>query len=142
MPTWDELVELEPGLGLLEHEVLKVQDWPDRPYFCANAYWYGPQGFRQELQRLVGWGRRGVHPTTDLHEGDEESLRFKSALEVGVRTSTYDSLLTAIREREEQDGLGVLWNSAAYDVAYQHLYSILPDCRHEGPCPSGRTSSR
>ncbi len=23
---------------------------------------------------------------------------------------------------------------AAYDVAYQHLYRLLPDCRHDGMC--------
>lgn len=27
-----------------------------------------------------------------------------------------------------------LKSSEAYDVAYQHLYNLLPDCRHEGMC--------
>lgn len=31
-----------------------------------------------------------------------------------------------------------LRTAAAYDVAYQHLYHLLPDCRHEGICWKGR----
>ena len=27
-----------------------------------------------------------------------------------------------------------LKSSEAYDVAYQHLYRLLPDCHHEGMC--------
>jgi hypothetical protein len=110
-----------------------VQDWPERPYFCANAYWYGCDGFRAELGRLVGHGRRAVHPVTDRHEGGKGPT-LMTASEVGVRSATYGSLLGAIREREQQQGLGVLWTSEAYDAAYEHLYSILPDCRHVGPC--------
>lgn len=32
-----------------------------------------------------------------------------------------------------------LRTAAAYDVAYQHLYRLLPDCRHEGMCWKGRS---
>lgn len=28
----------------------------------------------------------------------------------------------------------VLTSSAAYDVAYEHLYELLPDCQHDGLC--------
>lgn len=31
-----------------------------------------------------------------------------------------------------------LRTSAAWDTAYQHLYHLLPDCRHEGMCWKGR----
>jgi hypothetical protein len=136
-PTWEELVELEPGLGLLEHEILKVQDWPERPYFCAHAYWYGDIGFKAQLVRLVGIGRRGLGPPTDLHEGEENRLHFMEATEMMVRTDTYSALHAAIREQEEREGRGVLWTSPAYDVAYEHLYNSLPDCRHPGSCWSG-----
>jgi hypothetical protein len=129
--AWGELVELEPSLGLLEHEITKVQDWPDRPYFCANAYWYGEHGFKREVERRVGWGRHGLRAVTDLHEGGT-GLHFQSGTELIVRTETYDSLVSAIHAREEQDGRGVLWTSDAYSTAYQYLYAILPDCRHDG----------
>ena len=134
MPTWKELVTLEPGLALLEHEILKVQDWPERPYFCANAYWYGRGRLKSELERLVGWGRRGVRVVTDLHEGEEDQMHLKSGTDVLVRTATYDSILAQIQADEDKEGLGLLWTSEAYSVAYEFLYAVLPDCRHEGPC--------
>lgn len=133
MPTWDELVELEPGLALLEHEILKVQDWPERPHFCKGAYWYGERGGKIELVRLVGSWRRGVDLATDLHEGGEGPI-FMSADEFILRGEGYGRIHAQIREQEEQAGHGVLWTSEAYDVAYEHLYGILPDCRHEGSC--------
>lgn len=136
-PTWEELAQLEPALTLLEHETLKIQDWPDRPYFCANAYWYGKgdPGIRHELNRLVGWGRRGVNVITDRHEGEEGKLHLISALEHQVRSKAYQTIFDdQIKECEANDGLGLLWTSRAYDVAYQHLYAILPDCRHPGGC--------
>lgn len=32
-----------------------------------------------------------------------------------------------------------LRTAAAYDCAYQTLYHLLPDCRHEGMCRKGRS---
>jgi hypothetical protein len=131
MVTWEELVELEPTLALLEHEARKVQDWPDRPYFCMEPYWYGDHGFRHELGRRIGWGRHGVEVETDLHEGGSEKPHLMTAAELVVRTQGYDEIKERIRTAEEAEGKGILWTSEAYDLAYAHLFAILPPCRHD-----------
>ena len=71
---------------------------------------------------------------TDLHEGEEDQMHLKSGTDVLVRTATYDSILAQIQADEDKEGLGLLWTSEAYSVAYEFLYAVLPDCRHEGPC--------
>jgi hypothetical protein len=51
--TWDELVKLEPKLGVLLAEAQAVRD--DDPHFCANAIWY--DFLKPRLVLLVGWCR-------------------------------------------------------------------------------------
>ncbi len=82
--TWDDLLALEPALGLLERELRALRRQArGRRTFCAHAVWYRPGGPKSRLTGLVGWSAR--HPR--------------------LRTS------------------------GAYDVAYQHLYGLLPACR-------------
>lgn len=51
--TWEEMAAIEPKLlTLLE----KAQSYKSREGFCANKIWYGPNGLRQKLTRLVGFG--------------------------------------------------------------------------------------
>src|SRR6516165_2511264 len=54
LPTWDELVAIEPRLDELLNEVRKVKD--DGPYFCIEDH---VCGIRNDIYRLVGWGARG-----------------------------------------------------------------------------------
>jgi hypothetical protein len=82
-PTFEELVQLEPRLGMLERDIRSIKR-PYRGRFCANEIWY--QGFKPKLVRMVGW------------------LAPKDAP-------------PALRTIE------------AYDVAYDHLYELLPNCR-------------
>ena len=42
------------------------------------------------------------------------------------------SLLVGWGRREQ--GPDVLFAYEAYDLAYKHLFDLLPDCRHEGGC--------
>jgi hypothetical protein len=65
--SWALLVELEPSLLTLYHEAKAVKDDEKRPWFCANAVWYGRygnEGFKQRLVELVGYSvtRRGGDP--------------------------------------------------------------------------------
>lgn len=52
--TWAELVARKPRLRDLLAELRGLSPPPD---FCANALWYAvPQGYRERLSALVGWG--------------------------------------------------------------------------------------
>lgn len=50
----------------------------------------------------------------------------------------FKSTLTTIIGNIADQPDAALRTAAAYDVAYQHLYHLLPDCRHEGICWKGR----
>ena len=63
--TWDELVQLEPALDQLLQQVRQVQAGPG---FCANRVWYGPNGFKAKLLKLVGWERQDNHPVLSTDE--------------------------------------------------------------------------
>jgi len=135
--TWDELVELEPCLRLIEYKMLKVQDRPDRPYFCALDYWMGDRGFARELASLVGENRHEVSPVTDWNEGgkDDERVELERALaEVDIGQEDYLDLYARVREQDEREGRGLLWTLDAWIVASDHVYGLLPDCRHDWWC--------
>jgi hypothetical protein len=60
-PTFDELLALEPRLGILLREAKAYQR---RKGFCANSVWYGYDGsggLKGRLLMLVGWERRPRH---------------------------------------------------------------------------------
>jgi len=53
----------------------------------------------------------------------------------GVRyPSVRDQLIRLVGDHAPDDAAPVLCTSAAYDVAYDHLYQLMPDCDHEDPC--------
>ena len=88
--TWRQLVAAEPALALLAREAVGLtRATDDAPRRCANAMWYGYNGYpglKPRLCTLVGWyARQASHP--------------------------------------------VLTSSEAYDVAYHHIYALLPSCR-------------
>ncbi len=82
VPTFEELVRLEPRLGALLIEAKAVRR-PRGKSFCANLTWY--RVFKPRLCQLVGWERAERHP--------------------------------------------VLSTNTAYDVAYDRIYDVLPNCR-------------
>lgn len=98
LPTWEELVALEPGLRYLLRRVEAVRDDPAARGFCRNAAWYG-------YRRDRGTGNHTKH-------------RALGQL-VGRRARRADPILAT---------------SAAYEVAFDHLYQRLPRCR-ECFCP-------
>jgi hypothetical protein len=68
--TFDQLAELDSELdGLLEYA-------ENHPGHCANAAWYGPDGLRKAMTRVVGH-LRGCGP---------EELQTSAAYDVAYRT--------------------------------------------------------
>jgi len=110
---FDLLVAVEPGLADLEAVARNAHGK------CANAVWYGR--IKPRLLSLVGW-ERGVdlQPTAYPGIGPWRSV---SLSEIGEGIQTFES-----------KGPAVLRTMRAYDVAYDFLYSLLPDCDHEGWC--------
>ena len=98
-PTWDRLVTLEPRLADLAAAIAAEHD-EGGPVYCANRAWYGRRrgaawlpGFKERLNRLVGWYAEGDHPELRTME--------------------------------------------AHGLAYNRLYSALPDCRECEGCLRG-----
>jgi hypothetical protein len=62
--TFEQLAAREPRLTDLRAEISAVRDDGRAQYFCANEHWYGYgyRGFKDELSRLIGWGRDPVDP--------------------------------------------------------------------------------
>lgn len=94
---FEQVATYDERLLNLEKSILKHVDTIGKTdaEYCANSYWYGydqsggfPQGFKGELQKLVG------------RDAENEELR----------------------------------SSLAYDICYEYLYGLLPDCRHQGIC--------
>lgn len=54
--TWEELLELEPGLGPLEEEARAIADDGTMSFFCSNFVWLP---LTSSLQQLIGVRRRG-----------------------------------------------------------------------------------
>jgi hypothetical protein len=61
IPTWGELVKIEPRLLALATEASAYKkDSPGKEYVCANDRWYGygewkDRGIKARLLYLVGW---------------------------------------------------------------------------------------
>lgn len=51
--TWEEIISTEPKLLALFEKAWSYKSWEG---FCANSIWYGPNGLRQKLSHLVGFG--------------------------------------------------------------------------------------
>jgi hypothetical protein len=80
--TWRELVRREPRLAELLQEARTVDD--SDPHFCANAVWYGYNGYaglKGRLCQLVGWDA----------DTDDPILRTPEAYDLAYDT-IYDAL--------------------------------------------------
>jgi len=129
-PTWEQLVGLEPKLADLERAVRRVKG---RRGFCANYVW--EERFKPRLCLLVGWDR-----PFPRYAGLEERPGCGRLAKPG------EVVIVSLKELVEEMGddyeerreaalarmgpLAVLWGSAAYDVVYERLYELLPDCNH------------
>ena len=113
-PTWEELAAAETDLCRLEH-LARWMGGHARPSWCANAVWY--RFLKPELCRLVGWSRGRV--PEPAHDGPRPLLICMA----DVKPSRHVPATTAAER--------LLRSRVAYDVAYEHLYALLPDCRHD-----------
>lgn len=90
--TWQRLTQAEPRLKMVQRYVkLIVARTASDERFCANAAWYGYDGYpsiKEMVSGLVGWEARGEDP--------------------------------------------ILHTPEAYDLVYDRLYALLPDCRNCG----------
>jgi hypothetical protein len=122
--TFTALCELEPRLRALYAEAQAVQDDPETPAFCANRIWYGRigrPGLKRRLGKLVGW-----------NAGYEETPNA-----LGVSENAEPTLLSVADLRALELECGPrrpmppqLTTSAAYALATDTIYGVLPPCRN------------
>ncbi len=114
---FDDLVKLEPELGPIETAIRAVVLVPN---FCANSVWYGYEGlgFKERMSKLVGHCR-GIIPGTGIAATGKKMFYTMRELMDDPQQKT-----PATTEEERY-----LRSSDAYDVAYDHLYKLLPDCQ-------------
>ena len=109
--SFDDLVQLEPRLAELEARIkahAKANHRKDR--YCANAHWLHIPDFRRGRKRSI------VEPSdSKLSVWENPDWGFKRQLSALVG---FDAQKKALRSSE------------AYDIAYEHLYELLPSCRH------------
>lgn len=121
--TWEKLVELNPELGRIEADIkaLAAADTGEG-FFCANRHWYNYKhdgGFRRRLILNVGW-----HCYDDP---DYKSPPPRDGLSYSV-----SELMDHPAPRKLKPVPLELGSQYAYQIAYDHLYNLLPDCRHPG----------
>lgn len=115
-PTFADLARAEPLLGGLEMAIKAISPKPGKG-FCANNLWYG--AFKPVLSLAVGT-HRGYLPDPAI---DPDTL---------PKFVELDELLSK-PEPPRSDATGNRWEqllrtSEAYDLAYEYLYALLPDC--------------
>ena len=111
--TWEMLTEAEPRLLRLERLALWAAANAGET-FCANGVWY--EFLKPQLVELVGWSRGR------LPECAPDGPRPLFVNLVDLRPA---ERVPATTEAER-----LLRSSDAFDLAYDHLYELLPDCRH------------
>lgn len=117
--SWEALSLAEPKLTSLETLLRAVRDDGSGAAFCSAGVWYG--GAKAWLVSLVGWSRGELMAAVDPNDG---GVRMLTADEFpGIEMSSKSQPTTSPWE-------GLLRSTQAYDVAYDHLISLLPPCRN------------
>lgn len=125
--TWALLAELEPRLLELEATVQSLADNENESWFCANRAWLNG-GLKRVLVELVGWERGDIQVESNAGRPRSPVISM-NVTEIVSQYEVLEPLRQQRKEREHAAGLGVLWTSQAYSVAYAHLYDGLPACR-------------
>jgi hypothetical protein len=140
---------LEPKLCDLENRVRKmVKEAEGKHSFCAIEAFIGSGKIKAELMALVGYGRGYPEDKRDTTEGKPKTgnalidgaMTNKELMAYGESEGgSFDfvSLGTAkMRPRLPADSKGedLLRTSNAYDIVYDFLYHLLPDCRNCNCC--------
>lgn len=123
--SWRNLVAAEPKLAALEAEVRAVVPADER--FCANAAWFGYDGWpglKPRYVQLVGWERGAPGP--DYSRSDLACVGLDDFLD---ELDEWEPDRQRRMAEDEAAGRGFLWSEQAYEVGYKHLYELLPACR-------------
>jgi hypothetical protein len=112
--SWAELAEREYGLQRLERLAVWMAEHAGADW-CANEIFYS--FLKPQLVQLVGWCR-GHLPTCAI---DGPRPMF-------IDWSTFWERPGSVPATTDAEKM--LRSCAAYDVAYDYLYGLLPDCRH------------
>lgn len=131
MSSWATLASLEPRLLDLEANVRGIEAGP---HFCATQVWV--RSLKPRMVALVGSSRGESPRQREPGEPIGEPLSWGDLMQAGEQQEV---ALRRRRRRDTRNGRGALWTSDAYDVAYEHLYALLPDCSDDCACrPRGR----
>lgn len=120
MITFEEICTLEPELRRL-HNMAKMIGRRRGKSFCANRLWYDV--LKPRLVTLVGWGRVASLPES-LDDIMDDDIMTCSA-----PTLPKPSDVLQVQNLASASTDSRLWTPEAYDVAYETIYSALPDCR-------------
>ncbi len=104
--TFAQMKKIEPGLAELESEAKAFKRTR-----CTITYWY--QEIKPRLVYLVGWSR-GQEAADRLFNEKHKDKVFIDVADLLAEPDTGSS--------------DPLSSSQCYEVAYQHLYRLLPDC--------------
>jgi hypothetical protein len=115
---WEDLLDAEPRLALLEDAIRAETPGADGRY-CANRAWYGRDGYKASYTLLVGWRRNAVARPRPAR------ARVITLSEVKLDRTDVE----ARRRADDAAGLGWLWSMEAYSLGYAYLYDLLPCCR-------------
>lgn len=120
MITFEEICTLEPELRRL-HNTAKMIGRRRGKNFCANRIWYDM--FKPRLVTLVGWGRVASLPESldDILDDD--------AVTCSMPALPKPSDVLEVQNLASDSTDSRLWTPEAYELAYETIYSALPDCR-------------
>jgi hypothetical protein len=110
------LAESEPKLLTLLADIeIAREDSKRKSHACANALWFGTSinqySFKDRLCELIGWERG---EKTKLQKGKPRFRKVSTAW---------------LMKEPKPLPPGPLYSTKSYDIAYDYLYSRLPDCR-------------
>jgi hypothetical protein len=141
--NFDDLCEIEPRLQQLADEAERFADETvDDGNVCASAKWYGYGGYeatgiKERLVQLVGHERkpRGYVAPQLIPIPDSFVVMSDPRLTANMKAEG-DAIHVAIAGLSEADAEKEkhMRSSAAYDLAYDHIYNLLPDCRGACAC--------
>ena len=122
MITFDEICTLEPELRRL-HNMAKMIGRRRGKSFCANRIWYDL--LKPRLVTLVGWGR-----VASLPESLEDCYTFMDRDDImNLPDPPKRSDMLQVMNMASDSTDSRLWTPEAYELAYETIYSALPDCR-------------
>jgi hypothetical protein len=71
--TYEQLTKFDPSLNIL------LRRARNHAGNCANAAWYGPEGLRAEMSRVIGHGR--THGPSELKTPQAYDVAYKTLYE-------------------------------------------------------------